>query len=282
MHILTVDVEEWYHPMRFFSESRIPESKRLLIGMQPLLEVLEERHQRATFFWVADIARDHAPLIRELVRDGHEVGCHGLHHDQMIYNQTPDEFRQQTRLALDILRDITGEPIHSYRAPCFSITQRSLWALDTLAELGVRFDSSIFPVRNWRYGFRNFSKRPVRVAQEKIIEMPISVRSLLGVNIPVSGGAYFRIYPYIVTRSNFLSAEQAGVPALFYIHPWELDPSHPRVSFNRKASFTHYINLSRTLPRFRRLLTEFQFERMDVMALKNLSPNSTSSTDFLS
>jgi len=266
VHILTVDVEEWYHPFRFFADTRLSESERLLTGMRPLLDMLDEYRQHATFFWVADIAHRYTHLIKQLVRDGHEIGCHGLHHDQMIYNQTPDEFRQQTSLALDILRNVSGEPVHSYRAPCFSITQKSLWALDILAELDVRFDSSIFPVRNWRYGIRNFSTRPVRVAQEKIVEMPISVRSLFGVNVPVPGGAYFRIYPYLVTRANFISAERAGLPILFYIHPWELDPAHPRVAFNRKATFTHYINLSRTLPRLRRLLSEFQFERLDFMA----------------
>ncbi|MGH7897399.1 MAG: DUF3473 domain-containing protein, partial [Candidatus Binatia bacterium] len=157
--------------------------------------------------------------------------------------------------------DLTGRAIVSYRAAYFSVTRESFWALEVLASLGFRYDSSIFPVRNWRYGIEDFSPRPQRIdtASGPILELPISVRRLLGRNVPISGGAYFRLYPYSLTKRNLSALEAEGRPAVFYLHPWELDPDHPRVSFHWKARITHYANLRSTAGKLERLLDDFAF-----------------------
>jgi polysaccharide deacetylase family protein (PEP-CTERM system associated) len=152
----------------------------------------------------------------------------------------------------------------SYRAAYFSITRRSLWALDILAAEGIRYDSSIFPVRNWRYGIPDYPRRPQRVdtACGPLIEFPLTTRRLFGRNLPSTGGAYFRLYPYALSRANLRSAEREGIPAIFYLHPWELDPDHPLVLFRWKAMVTHYANLRSTAPKLEHLLAEFRFTTM--------------------
>jgi polysaccharide deacetylase family protein (PEP-CTERM system associated) len=177
---------------------------------------------------------------------------------------TPARFRQETRDAADAIAQVAGRPVTAYRAAYFSITAASWWALEELAALGFRYDSSIFPVRNWRYGIPDFSPAPCRVETPagSIAEFPISIRDAFGRRWPVSGGAYFRIYPYRLTRANMRAAEAEGRPSVFYLHPWELDPDHPRLPFYWKARLTHYFNLAATVPRLERLLSEFTFGRL--------------------
>jgi polysaccharide deacetylase family protein (PEP-CTERM system associated) len=170
---------------------------------------------------------------------------------------------------------LTGSAIRCYRAPCFSITRSSLWALEVLAELGVAVDSSIFPVRNWRYGIPNSPRHPYAVdTTGRLWEAPLSVRSVGRWTIPAAGGAYFRIYPYSITAANFRSAEKRGQPIIFYIHPWELDPEHPFVPFHWKACVTHYWNLGKTERKLRRLLTEFRFETLGSVLAQLQAKNS--------
>ncbi len=159
------------------------------------------------------------------------------------------------------LEDCIGRKVESYRAAYFSITRRSLWALDILVEEGIRYDSSIFPVKNWRYGIPDYSRSPtvVNTGAGPLCEFPISTRRLFGHNLPVTGGAYFRIYPYRLSRANIRAAERQGMPVVFYLHPWELDPRQPRVSFKRKAMLTHYVNLRSTSRKLERLCEEFEF-----------------------
>jgi polysaccharide deacetylase family protein (PEP-CTERM system associated) len=170
-------------------------------------------------------------------------------------------FRDETRRAADAISQRTGQPVTAYRAAYFSVTRESFWALEVLAELGFRYDSSIFPVRNWRYGIPDFPPRPqvVDTRAGPILELPMSVRRFAGRSIPVTGGAYFRIYPYAVSRGNIRAKERDGEPVVFYLHPWEIDPDHPRVRFHWKAWATHYVNLGSTTPRLRRLLRDFRF-----------------------
>ncbi|MEO8627624.1 MAG: DUF3473 domain-containing protein [Betaproteobacteria bacterium] len=259
-HAFTVDVEEWYHPLRFYKNTVFQEQARLDVGMDCLLGLLDARGIRATFFWVAEVAAANPGLLRRLAAAGHEIGCHGLAHDRLVYDLTPDRFRVETTRALDMIADLTGHPITAYRAPCFSITARSLWALDILADLGITVDSSIFPVHNWRYGIPEWPDGPQRIGVNRSLwEVPMSTRSIAGYKIPAVGGAYFRLYPYWLTAANLLHLEAKGQWAVFYIHPWELDPAHPFVAFNWKACTTHYLGLSLTENRLRRLLSEFSF-----------------------
>ena len=259
-HAFTVDLEDWYHGIPIAAESKARAERRLHLGTEALLELLQRNNARATFFILGPIAREHPGLVRRIAAAGHDIGSHGVSHD-LIYEMSRERFREETRASIRDLEDLIGRPVRSYRAAYFSITRRSLWALDVLAECGVRFDSSIFPVANWRYGIPDWSRRPtvVDTASGPLLEFPISTRRLLGRNIPVTGGAYFRIYPYALTCANVRAAEREGMPVVFYLHPWELDPDHPVVRFRARAMVTHYANLGATRPRLERLLAEFNF-----------------------
>jgi polysaccharide deacetylase family protein (PEP-CTERM system associated) len=260
IHAFTVDVEDWSHGIPISDAMKTSLPSRLDLGLGKLLELMGERGVRGTFFLLGPVALAQPGLVRRIVDMGHEIGCHGWSHD-LLYEMAPERFRSETQRALEAIRQITGRDVRAYRAAYFSITQRSLWALEILAELGFRYDSSVIPVRNWRYGIPGFNPLPhlVETSAGPIYEFPISIRRLFGQMLPIAGGAYFRIYPYALTRANFRWAERQGTPAVFYLHPWELDPEHPRVAFDWRARATHYVNLRRTAPRLRSLLSEFQF-----------------------
>jgi polysaccharide deacetylase family protein (PEP-CTERM system associated) len=259
-HAFSVDVEDWYDGIPVSRETKSGAERRLDRGMDRLLGLLDRHRTRATFFLLGPIARDRPDLVRRIAAGGHEIGCHGWSHD-LLYEMGPDRFREETRRAAGTIAGITGEPVRAYRAAYFSVTARSLWALEILAELGFRYDSSIFPVRNWRYGIEGFDPAPQRLETPSgpICELPVSVRKVLGRNVAASGGAYFRIYPYALTRANLRHSERRRRPVNFYLHPWELDPDHPRVPFHWKARATHYVNLRTTEPKLRALLRDFEF-----------------------
>ncbi len=259
-HAFTVDVEDWYQGIPIATKIESSAERRLDRGLNVLIDLLAEYGIRATFFLLGPVVVENPRAVRRIAEAGHELGCHGWSHD-FVYAMTPDRFRDETRRSAGVIADLTGRPVTAYRAAYFSITRRSLWALEILADLGFLCDSSIYPVRNWRYGIPDFDPCPQRIATPAgpIWEVPISVRRVLGRSVPVSGGAYFRLYPYAVTRANFRAIERARRPVVFYLHPWELDPTHPRVAFDWRARLTHYANLRSTEPRLRRLLGEFQF-----------------------
>ena len=259
-HAFTVDVEDWYDGIPIGAESKRQAERRLHVGLDRLLALLAESHVRGTFFVLGPLAASDPSLVQQIAAAGHEIGCHGWSHD-LLYTMTQTRFREETARARDAIAEAAGQPVTAYRAAYFSITRASMWALEELAALGFRYDSSIFPVRNWRYGIPDFGAAPRRIetAAGPISELPLSVRKIGPLTFPTSGGAYFRIYPYRVTRSNIWAAENAGRPVVFYLHPWELDADHPRVPFYWKARLTHYVNLGSTVPKLRRLLNEFSF-----------------------
>lgn len=259
-HAFTVDLEDWFHGIPIAHERKAVAERRLHVGTDQLLELLSSRGWRGTFFALSSIAREHPAILRKIAEAGHDIGSHGLSHD-LIYEMTPERFREETRSSVRDLEDCIGKAVRSYRAAYFSITRRSLWALDILAHEGIRFDSSIFPVRNWRYGIEDYPRRPTVVNTEHgpLCEFPISTRRVLGRNLPTTGGAYFRIYPYALTAANMRASEREGMPVVFYLHPWELDPRHPFVSFKKRAMVTHYVNLWTTRKKLERLFEDFQF-----------------------
>lgn len=261
LHGFTVDVEDWYDGIPVSSATKASAERRLQVGMDVLTDVMAERSARGTFFFLGPVARDYPELVRRLADAGHEIGCHGWSHD-LLYSMTPERFRTETADAKKVIEDIAGAPVTVYRAAYFSVTEQSLWALEVLAELGFRCDSSIFPVRNWRYGIPTFDPAPgpVSTPSGDIYEFPLSVVDYPGRRLPATGGAYFRIYPYAVTRRHIRRLERAGAPVVFYIHPWELDPDHPRVPFHWKPRLTHYWNLRPTRGKLARLLSDFTFE----------------------
>jgi len=263
LNALTIDFEDWYQGLEIPHTHWEGYEDRIVGAGRRLLELLAEAGVRATFFVLGAVAQRHPDLVRDIATAGHEVGTHGYSH-RFVYKLTPQSFRADLDDSIHLLQDLTGQPVLGHRAPFFSITRESLWALDTLAECGIRYDSSIFPVRNYRYGIADAPRWPYVVGDEEggLVEFPVSTCRFLGRNLPIAGGAYFRIFPYAVTRWAFRSLNRAGKPAVFYLHPWELDPDHPRIPLPRRIAFTHYFNLRGTEARLRRLLADFRFAPM--------------------
>ncbi|HKV89193.1 MAG TPA: DUF3473 domain-containing protein, partial [Candidatus Dormibacteraeota bacterium] len=201
---------------------------------------------------------------------------HGMSH-RLVYTQTPEEFRSETRDAKALLEDLAQRPVEGYRAATYSITRRSLWALDILCEEGFRYDSSIFPMRHDRYGIPDAEPTPHVLTTPgggRLVEFPISVLRYRGAKVPVAGGGYFRLFPYRFTRWALRRLNEQQQEFVFYIHPWEVDPEQPRVGDAGALSrFRHYLNLSRCAERLGRLLEDFEFDTMrSVLARKNLLP----------
>ncbi len=264
-HAFTVDVEDWYQGLPL-KENGAEYERRLDRGMNVLLDMLDEFGVKATFFWLGPAARLFPGLLRRTIESGHEIGSHGWSHE-LVYSQSPDEFRDDIEKSTKTIQDIGGCDVKSYRAPYFSITPKSFWALETLIELGYDCDSSVFPINHWRCGIPDFPLDPCHIETPSgwIWEVPMSVRMIGNRRLPAVGGAYFRIYPYEFTRRNIRALEETNRPAVFYIHPWELDPRHPRIFFDWKVMLTHYFRLSTTRERLRRLLSDFSFTPLGVL-----------------
>jgi polysaccharide deacetylase family protein (PEP-CTERM system associated) len=259
VNALTVDFEDWYQGLEIPHTSWSRYEDRIVPATERLLDVLNETGTRATFFVLGYAAERHPALVRTIGAAGHELATHG-HSHTLVYRQTPEAFRAELASAVGNLEEVGGQRIIGHRAPFFSITRSSLWAFDVLADLGMRYDSSVFPVRNYRYGIRDAPRwlYEVSIGDRTLLELPISTWNVMGRNLPV-GGAYFRLYPYSFTRRAIRSINREQHPAVFYIHPWELDPEHPRIRLPRRISMTHYANLRATEPRLRRLLRDFRF-----------------------
>ena len=261
---LTIDFEDWYQGLEIPHTEWDGFEDRIELAGNKLLQILDDAGVKATFFVLGFIAEKHPGLVKRIEAAGHEVGTHGFSHS-LIYRQTPEVFKAEMERAVRFLQDLTGKPVLGHRAPFFSITKESLWALDILGALGVKYDSSIFPVLNYRYGIADAPRFPYEIERNgfKFTEFPISTLKMGKMTIPISGGAYFRIYPYHLTRQFLKAANRDGQPFTFYLHPWELDPGHPRVEVARRvARMTHYFNLGATERRFRRLLKDFEFAPM--------------------
>jgi polysaccharide deacetylase family protein (PEP-CTERM system associated) len=199
-------------------------------------------------------------LVRAIDAAGHEIACHSYWH-RLVYRQTPEAFRADLCQARDVLQDLIGRPVTAYRAPSFSITQASLWALDILIDEGFALDSSIYPTHHDRYGIPGTPLGPHRMVRPtgSIAEFPPPIYRLAGYPLPIGGGGYFRLYPYFFTRLGLQAINAAGRPAAVYLHPWELDPDQPRLAPGWARAFRHYVNLHRTEDRLRRLLRDFSF-----------------------
>jgi polysaccharide deacetylase family protein (PEP-CTERM system associated) len=260
---LTIDFEDWYQGLEIPHTDWAQYQDRIGRSGRRLLEILAAAGVQATFFVLGYVAERHPDLVKEIRAAGHEIGTHGYSHT-LIYRQTPALFREELTRSVRALEDLTGERVLGHRAPFFSITKQSLWALDILRELGLRYDSSIFPVKNYRYGIEDAPRWPYALEGngQPLAEFPITTWRVLGVNVPVAGGAYFRIYPYLFTKLALEAVGRAGQPLVFYLHPWEIDPEHPRIPLPRRIAATHYFNLGATESRLRRLLRDFRFAPM--------------------
>jgi len=266
LNALTVDLEEYFQVSNF--EKLIDRSawdtlpSRVIESTHRLLDLFDETQSRATFFALGWIAERNPKLLRAIADRGHEIACHGYAHE-LVYQIGPDRFRSDLRRARAAIEDATGCAVRGYRAPSYSITAASLWALPILAEEGFDFDSSIFPVRHPRYGIPNFARWPVRVEfgdGRSIREFPLTTLSLGLFNLPLAGGAYLRFLPPAFFRWGFARLAAAGRPTVLYVHPWEIDPDQPRQSVSRRIRISHYHNLHATEARLAGLLERFEFQ----------------------
>lgn len=253
--VLTIDLEDWFHclepdPVKWDTFPRRAEA-----ATGRLLEVMAEEGARATFFVLGDVARHSPRLLERILAGGHEIGSHGMEH-RFVYHQTPGEFAADLQDSIRLISSITGAPVRAYRAPYFSVTARSLWALDILRDHGIEHDSSIFPARNHRYGIPEAPRLPFEV-RPGLWEWPITAFPTPLGNFPFAGGAYFRLLPAPVVRAAYRALRRKGEPVLFYLHPWEVDPGQPRMQLrSRFLAFRHYHGLRRTVDRLRRILRE--------------------------
>lgn len=261
---LTVDVEDYYQVSAF--EDRIDRRdwgrypSRVKENTERLLAILRRRRVRATFFVLGWVAQTCPDLVRQIQEEGHELGVHGFWH-QRIYSQLPEAFREDLVRSRDLLSDLAGQQVRCYRAPSFSITPSSWWALEVLVQEGFLYDSSVFPIRHDRYGVPGGPVGIYRVETlaGPIWEFPPAVYQIAGLAVPCGGGGYFRLYPLGLTLWLLRAIRRQGRPFLFYLHPWELDPQQPRLSGSLLNRLRHYWNLPATARRLETLLDQFLF-----------------------
>jgi polysaccharide deacetylase family protein (PEP-CTERM system associated) len=263
INALTVDVEDYYQ-VSAFAQTIDPDRwgtypSRVEASTGRILEVLARASVRATFFVLGWVAERHPRLIRHIAAAGHEIACHSYWH-RLVYHQRPEEFRADLRRARNVLADLTGKVVTAYRAPSFSITRQSLWALDVLIEEGFTVDSSVYPTFHDRYGIPGAPPIPHRVARPagQLWEVPLAVYRKWRYPLPVGGGGYFRLYPYAFTRHCLRAINGQGRPFVAYVHPWEVDPEQPRLPAPWLKRFRHYVGLRRTERRLACLVRDFR------------------------
>ncbi|MEP7183973.1 MAG: XrtA system polysaccharide deacetylase [Betaproteobacteria bacterium] len=267
VNALSVDVEDYFQVSAF--AAHIPRSSwdsvpcRVEANIEGILGLLAEVDVRATFFTLGWIAERYPGVVRRIIDGGHELASHGYEHVRAT-DQGYGKFLADIRLAKAVLEDIAGHEVNGYRAPSFSIGAANQWAFDCIVEAGYRYSSSIYPIRHDHYGSPQ-APRFAHQVRNGLIEVPVATVRVLDANWPAGGGGYFRLLPYHVSRWSLRRLNEVdGKPAMFYFHPWELDPDQPRVAgAGAKARFRHYVNLKRMRPRLRRLLDDFRWSRAD-------------------
>ena len=261
---LSVDVEEYFQ-VEAAAERVPPETwgdwpSRVEEATERVLAVFAGQGIGATFFFLGWVAERRPHLVRRVAAAGHEIACHGYAH-QHITRTRPEDFRKDVRRAKQTLEDITGLGVAGYRAPTFSIYADTLWALDILIEEGFLYDSSIFPVRHDRYGMPNAPRRPtvLRRPAGSIVELPPLTLRVGGLNLPAAGGGYMRLLPMGVVLWAVRRANREGLPAVIYLHPWELDPAQPRLPLGLLGTWRHRVGLASMEGKLRRLVSEVRF-----------------------
>ncbi len=296
VNALTIDVEDYFQINAFSRIIREDHWRNLESRVEGntgrILDLLEGENGKrvyATFFVVGWIAERFPNMVREISERGHEVACHSYSH-RLVFKQSKKEFKEDVEKAKNLLEDITGKEVVGYRAPTYSITRKTLWALEVLLELDFLYDSSIFPIAHDVYGCPDAPRFPFRILfrengmpvfqtekpvsdgretldgcdpgnnrSKTIVEFPIATFRLRNMNIPIGGGGYFRLFPYSITRSLLKRINnEENKPFVFYVHPWELDPGIPKISgAGFRSTFRTYVNIARTEPRFKKLLSDF-------------------------
>ncbi len=268
LNALTCDVEDYFQVSAFEQaisrddwpgmECRIPQN------VDRILRLYEDADVSGTFFVLGWVAVHYPEVVRRIADAGHEVASHGMVHSR-VGDQTPEEFFADIDRARKLLEDTGGHEVRGFRAASWSLDQRTPWAHELIAEAGYSYSSSIYPVVHDHYGVPNAPPYPFYVEKSGILEIPASTTRFLGRNWPAGGGGYFRLLPLAISRMLLRRVSRVGgIPAVFYYHPWELDPDQPRMSgLSLKTRFRHYVNISRSEPRLKKLLQEFRWGRMD-------------------
>jgi len=267
-NVLSVDLEEWFQVSNLASAvdrarwDALP--SRVVDSTRRMLDDFDAHEQRATFFTLGWVAERQPALVREIAERGHEIACHGYAHD-LVYDLGPERFRADLRRARAAIEDAAGRRVRGYRAPSYSITRASLWALPILVDEGFVYDSSIFPVHHHRYGIPGFARAPLRLELAgggSILEFPLTTLKLGPLALPMAGGAYLRLLPAWLFRWGYGHLAGSGFPTVLYLHPWEIDPGQPMQDVSRRIRWNHYHNLDRMQERLGALLARFRFAPM--------------------
>jgi polysaccharide deacetylase family protein (PEP-CTERM system associated) len=268
VNAMTVDVEDYFQVSAFEPHFAPSDWDRIELrvdrNVDRILELFAAHGVKATFFVLGWVAQRRPEMVRRIVAQGHELASHGFNHTR-VTNQERDAFRCDVTDTKRLLEDTAGCEVIGYRAATYSINEHNMWALDVLAETGHRYSSSIYPIEHDLYGIPDAPRFRFKVGASQLTEIPITTVSLLGKNWPCGGGGYFRLFPYAVTRWAIKRVNEAeGQSAVFYFHPWEIDPGQPRVpGVSLRTRFRHYLNLDRVERRLDRLLGDFRWDRLD-------------------
>ena len=264
---LTIDVEDYFQVSAFAPYIKRSDWERtpcrIERNIDRILELLDQHQAKATFFTLGWLAQRYPRIVRDISAHGHEVASHGQAHLRAS-DQSPAEFDSDIRDAKHVLEDTAGAAVRGYRAPSFSIGHRNLWAFDHIAEAGYCYSSSVYPVQHDHYGWPAAPRFAFKV-RPSLLEIPVTTARVFGRNLPAGGGGYFRLAPYALSRWAIERVNRVDRrPAIFYFHPWEIDPQQPRVKgAGLKTRFRHYVNLSRTELKLRQLLSDFRWDRVD-------------------
>lgn len=277
INALSVDVEDYFQVSAF--ENTINRKnwdkleQRVAPNVDKILSIFSDMDVKATFFVLGWIAERYPDIVTKIINNGHELASHGYGH-QRVSDLTRDQFINDISLAKKILEDISGQPIKGYRAPSYSIGKKNIWTLETLAETGHIYSSSIYPIKHDHYGFPEAPRFVFRDEKTGLIEIPITTMQFMNRLFPAGGGGFFRFYPYPVSRWAIKRVNNIDHQAtVFYFHPWEIDPDQPRQqNISLKTKFRHYLNLDKTELRLKQLLKEFKWGRMDeiFMSIQNI------------
>lgn len=262
VHAITVDVEDYFHTEAM--SSVVPRHQwdampfRVERNTRVILESFARHNVRGTFFFLGWVAKRFPGLVKEVCAAGHELACHSFFH-QAIFRLSPKEFREDTVLAKSVIEDAAGEPICGYRAPSFSMTPGTDWAIDILGELGFTYDSSVNPIKHDFYSNANAPRMPHKRGKSQVTELPIATARIFGTNFPCGGGAYLRFFPQAYFRFAVQRLAKEGAAGMFYLHPWEVDPDQPRLRASWKSKLRQYTGLRRMQPGLEALISRYRF-----------------------
>lgn len=278
---LSFDIEDWFtvrNMRNVINENEWDsQDQRIHIGLDFILDSLKKRNIKATFFvlgWVAERAPE---LIRKIDREGHEIGTHGYSHTP-IDLMTSDEFKSDLLESIRLISNITSKKVKGFRAPSFSITNETLWALEIIKEAGLIYDSSIFSTVHPDYGIKNFPRQITKIDQ--LMEVPMKKGEMFGIKFPFCGGGYFRMLPYGIVKSSMKKTIK-NESFVMYFHPWEFDPNQPRMNLPLFKKFRHYVGLNSNRNKFEKMLNDFQFTTIENLIAHEVSRNNIVSMNTL-